>query len=100
MLSDDRKQLILTIDPKIQKSLNAFGLAQILVDKATPESPQYDPSWAAIFESVEATGGTQLIVNLQRPNVLPHALLQWTLPDDPNLPGACPDHTSSEIYRE
>ncbi len=90
VLSDDRKQLILTIDPKIQKSLNAFGLAQILVDKATPDSPQYDPSWAAIFDSVEATGGTQLIVNLQRPNVLPHALLQWTLPDDPSLPGALP----------
>ena len=100
VLSDDRKQLILTIDPKIQKSLNAFGLAQILVDKATPDSPQYDPSWAAIFDSVEATGGTQLIVNLQRPNVLPHALLQWTLPDDPTLPGALPGPYLAPTFTE
>ncbi len=89
-LADDRKQLMMTVDPKIQKSMDAFGLAQILVQKANPESEQYDPSWAAIFSSVEAAGGTQLTINLQSPNVLPHALLQWSLPDDPALPGALP----------
>jgi tetratricopeptide (TPR) repeat protein len=78
-LSDDRKQLLLTLDPKMQRSFSAFELGQTLINRANPEDPQYDPSWAAIFESVETTGGSQLTINLRRPNVLPHALLQWSL---------------------
>jgi ABC-type transport system substrate-binding protein/tetratricopeptide (TPR) repeat protein len=89
-LSDERDQLVLNIESKNQNTLDALGLAQTLVDRANPESSVYDPSWAAIFSSVEATGTGQLTVNLQRPNVLPHALMQWVMPHDPSQPGALP----------
>ncbi|MEZ6137312.1 MAG: ABC transporter substrate-binding protein [Pirellulaceae bacterium] len=89
-LSDDRTQLLLSLDPSIQTSLDGFGLAQELLRRADPASEGYDPSWAAIFKSVEATSGTQIVVTLKRPNVLPHALLQWILPDAPDAVGSLP----------
>jgi ABC-type transport system substrate-binding protein len=89
-LSDDRQQLTLSLDPSIQASLDAFGLAQELVRRADPDDSGYDPSWAAIFKSVQANSGSQVVVTLKRPNVLPHALLQWTLPESPEVPGSLP----------
>jgi tetratricopeptide (TPR) repeat protein len=89
-ISDDRQQLVLSVDPSLKTGLDAFGLGQLLLERAEPTSPVYDPSWAAIFKSVEAGVGNQVIVNLQRPNVLPHALLQWTLPDTAEQPTLLP----------
>jgi tetratricopeptide (TPR) repeat protein len=90
-ISDDRQQLILSLDPNIQPSLSAFELTQLLLERADPQNAAYDPSWAAIFESVSSKSSTQVIVQLKRPNVLPHALLQWIFPDAPppaaSLPG-------------
>ena len=90
-LSDDRQQLLLSIDPSLsaqfvsaqnsQQStqLGAFDLAQIIQNRATPQTNHYDPAWAAIFKSVAIPAANQLAVQLQRPNVLPQALLQWRL---------------------
>ncbi len=119
-LSDDRQQLILSLDNNIQTSMDAGLLAQELLLRATPahasfvnpgdsDAPDrntpdsnapdsedmasdylYNPSWAAIFESVSTGAANQVIVQLRRPHVLPHALLQWVLPDDPQKPGAVP----------
>lgn len=89
-MSDDRQQLILTLDPNVQKSLNAFGLAQELLQRAEPNAPTYDPSWAAVFHSVAASSANQVLVQLKRPNVLPHALLQWILPDSADQAGGLP----------
>ena len=119
-LSDDRQQLILSLDPNIQESMDAGLLAQELLRRATPihdqydetepnamdligagsasagtganssRDIQYDPSWAAVFESVSTGAANQVLVQLKRPNVLPHALLQWMLPDDSEQPGAVP----------
>ncbi|MEO8270943.1 MAG: hypothetical protein ABI557_14565, partial [Aureliella sp.] len=86
-LSDDRQQLTLAIDPSLSSQLTmppnsqlgAFELAQILQNRATPQSSNYDPAWAAIFKSVAIPAANQLAVQLKRPNVLPQALLQWCL---------------------
>lgn len=92
----DRTQLILTLDPAIQSSLTTFELSQELLARADPEHKSYDPSWAAIFESVSAMNEdstlteNQLMVTLNRPNVLPHALLQWILPKDSGSNGSLP----------
>lgn len=89
-MSDDRKQLVLSIDPAVQSSFTAFELAQQLVQRADPEDPLYDPNWAAIFESVSASTANQLTVQLKRPNVLPHALMQWILPNSSDETGYLP----------
>lgn len=89
-MSDDRQELILSLDPAVQQSLTAFELAHQLLHRADPENEIYDPSWAAIFESVYAPTGRQVIVKLKRPNVLPHALMQWRLPNQNDEPGALP----------
>lgn len=90
-LSDDRQQLVLSLDPSLSDAFNAFGLAQELLSRAEPTSPNYDPSWAAISKAVSVPSANQIIVQLQRPNVLPHALLQWMLPGEDgelsSLPG-------------
>ncbi len=93
-LSDDRQQLLLSLDPQLGSSLDAFHLSQVLGDRASPGNPQYDANWAAIFHSVATPSAgpaastsadlsaSQVLVRLRRPNVLPHALLQWTIPAD------------------
>jgi ABC-type transport system substrate-binding protein len=82
-ISDDRQQLVLSIDPTIQSTLNAFDVAQLLLARADAGGGEdYDASWAAILGSIQVTSDTQVIVQLKRPNVLPHALLQWKLASD------------------
>lgn len=89
-LSDDRQQLTMSIDPSLQTTLDAFGLAQILLQRAEPGQVGYDPSWAAIFNSIQVSSDNQVVVTLDRPNVLPHALLQWTLPENEGTAGSLP----------
>ena len=96
-LSDDRQQLYLSIDPSLRARLDAFGLGQMLLERADPNSLIYDPSWAAIFKSVESGVGNQVIVNLKRPNVLPHALLQWVLPDTADRPTPLPGNYERQV---
>ncbi len=92
-LSDDRQQLMLSLDPKVAPQVDAFNLTQILLSRADPNSEEYDPTWAAIFRSASIPTTNQVLVQLKRPNVLPHALLQWTLSSseeeaaEPLLPG-------------
>ncbi|RMF40814.1 MAG: hypothetical protein D6753_10860 [Planctomycetota bacterium] len=88
-LTDDRQQLILSLDPHRSKGYPGFKLAQMLIDRADPASTLYDPSWAAVMRAVSTSGSNQVVVQLRRPNVLPHALMQWVLPDadTEGLPG-------------
>ncbi|MGN6547035.1 MAG: ABC transporter substrate-binding protein [Aureliella sp.] len=80
-LSDDHQRLMLTVDPKIPADIDAFGLTQVLASRATPGSPDYNASWAAIVRSLATPSPTQIVVQLKQPYVLPHALMQFTLPD-------------------
>lgn len=83
-LSEDNLQLMMNIDPKIPAGINGYDLAQILTRRATPNDAAYDPSWAAVVRSVSTPNPTQLLVRLQRPHVLPQALLQFSFPDTPD----------------
>lgn len=77
--SDDRQELILSLDPSIRTSLDAYSVSQVLLGRADPMNSQYDPSWAAIFKAAKPNSAQQLTVQLKRPSVLPHALMQWLL---------------------
>lgn len=85
-LSEDNMQLTMNIDPKIPSGLSGYDLAQVLTKRATPRDPSYDASWAAVVRSVSTPNPTQLLVRLQRPHVLPQALLQFCFPDTPDAP--------------
>ncbi len=89
-LSEDHQQLTLTVDPKLSSSLSAFDLTQLLITRATPGSDTYDASWAAVVKTLATPSPTQIIVQLQRPHVLPHALLQFSLLDTPEKETALP----------
>lgn len=91
-LSEDHLQLTLTIDPKIPAGINGYDLAQILGARATPGTDNYDASWAAIVQSVATPGPTTIQIRLQRPHVLPYALLQFCLPDSREAPSPLPGH--------
>lgn len=82
-LSDDRQQLLLSVDPDQQAPAKGtwgiFELSQMLQDRALPAADDYDPAWAAIFKSVASPKPHQVAVQLRRPNVLPQALLQWSV---------------------
>lgn len=80
-LSEDNLQLMMTIDPKIPAGISGYDLAQVLTKRATPNDASYDASWAAVVRSVSTPNPTQLLVRLQRPHVLPQALLQFSFPD-------------------
>ncbi len=85
-LSEDNLQLTMNIDPKIPSGLNGYDLAQVLTKRATPTDPAYDASWAAVVRSVSTPNPTQLLIRLQRPHVLPQALLQFSFPDSKDSP--------------
>ncbi len=87
--SDDRQELILSLEPNPKPTLEAFGLSQIFLERANTRHPDYDASWAAIFDSVTVNSTKQITIKLKRPNVLPHALLQWALPEN-NIHGTLP----------
>ncbi len=106
-LTDDRQQLMLTLDPDRAGSYPGFKLAQMLIERADPAQAVYDPSWAAVMKSVSTAGTNQVVVQLRRPNVLPHALMQWLLPDagSEGVPGpyrlnAQDDRETSFVLRE
>lgn len=80
-LSEDNLQLMMTIDPKIPAGISGYDLAQVLTKRATPTDASYDASWAAVVRSVSTPNPTQLLIRLQRPHVLPQALLQFSFPD-------------------
>jgi tetratricopeptide (TPR) repeat protein len=106
--SDDRQQLMLTLEPEAIGIMPPTALAQQLLLRATPGHPAYDASWGAIVKSVSVPGAAQVLVELQRPNVLPHALLQYTLRDPegnellPGVyqPGSADDVENSYLIRE
>lgn len=85
-LSDDRQELVLMLNPSLSEKFNSFALAQVLLQRANPEDPEYNPSWAAIMESVAVQGRSNVLVKLRRPNVLPHALMQWSFPENEDAP--------------
>lgn len=89
-LSEDHLQLTMTIDPKIEAGISGYDLTQILGQRATPGANTYDASWAAIVKSLATPGPTQIQVRLQRPHVLPHALMQFCLPDSREAPSPLP----------
>jgi len=89
-LSDDRQSLLLTLNPRISQDWDPLRFSQLLMSRADPSQPDYDPLWASVFESVQFSGSSQLEVRLQRPNVLPHALMQWTLADQSTNVGWLP----------
>jgi tetratricopeptide (TPR) repeat protein len=89
--SEDHQEVLLTIEPKKLAIMDGFALTQLLLQRADPNHPEYDPSWGAICSGVTANSATQVSIRLRRSNVLPHALLQWKLPDSGlfgQLPGA------------
>lgn len=99
-LSEDRQQVLLSIDDNMSDTFSAFALSQVLLNRADPEHADYNPSWAAIFESVAATSKSKVVVQLRRPNVLPHALLQWIIPDTPQQVGTLPGKYRVESREE
>ncbi len=75
--SDDRQELTLELEPSLAGSLDAFTVAQSIFQRTDPQHADYDPSWAAIAHTVSVPSPTTIRVRLQRPNVLPQALMQW-----------------------
>jgi hypothetical protein len=79
--SDDRKQLELKFREPGGKGPKMLEVSQWLLRRARPQSPDYRPSWAAIFDQISQEGEDRLLVQLRSPHVLPHALMQWQLPE-------------------
>ena len=75
----DRRTIRIRINPlKLSKDNQIFGyhLADRLLKMAEPGHGTYNSQWASIFERVEVTAVFDVIVYLQRPHVLPEAMLQ------------------------
>lgn len=75
----DRRTIRIRINPlQLSKANQIYGyhLADRLLKMAEPDHATYNPQWASIFERVEVTGVFDVIIHLQRPHVLPEAMLQ------------------------
>ena len=75
----DRKTIRIRINPlKLSEDNQIYGfhLAERLLKMAEPLDATYNAQWASIFDRVEVTGVFDVVVHLQRPHVLPEAMLQ------------------------
>jgi hypothetical protein len=78
--SDDRTELEMKIsDAGKQGVPTAYEISQWMLRRAEYGGPEYFAPWAAIMKQVQVAGPERLVVQLQRPHVLPHAFLQWPL---------------------
>ncbi len=70
----------------IPAGISGYDLAQILTNRATPNDPTYDALGRLSCAACQTPSPTQLLVRLQRPHVLPQALLQFSFPDTEAAP--------------
>ncbi|QDV56817.1 Bacterial extracellular solute-binding protein, family 5 Middle [Rosistilla oblonga] len=79
-ISDDRKELYFDIDlnelPPSLATANSFNVSELLMNRARPDHPDYSAPWAALLDRIEIPTLTKITAYLNRPHVVPHALLQ------------------------
>lgn len=84
--SDDRKELIFDLrDEDTGGRITAHDLSRHLAALADPASKHYHSAWASLMAGLETEGVNRVRVELRRPYVLPHALLQSRLTSDNGL---------------
>ena len=98
--SPDRLDLDLLIEaeklaPPLDR-INGFHIADVLADRARPESDQYFSAWAAAIRAIGLDGPRRIHCRLRRPHVLPTCLVQ--VPVDGSWFGGEPGSPSGE-YR-
>jgi tetratricopeptide (TPR) repeat protein len=82
--SDDGLALIFRLPPS-SGGTAALDLAQRLLSRAQPDSPEYQATWARIVAAVQSPRSGEVQVDLKLPHVLPEALVQMPLaPAGPN----------------
>ena len=98
--SPDRLNLDLLFESeKLQPPLDridAFYVADVLAQRARPETPEYFSAWAAAVSGIGLSGPRRLQCVLRRPHVLPTCLLQ--IPVDGSWFGGQPGSPSG-VYR-
>jgi tetratricopeptide (TPR) repeat protein len=77
--SDDGLALIFRLPAGPGNSTAAYDLAQRLLSRAQPGSPEYQPTWGRIVAAVRSSGTNEVQVDLRLPHVLPEALVQVPL---------------------
>ncbi|MDE0862501.1 MAG: ABC transporter substrate-binding protein [Rubripirellula sp.] len=86
-----------TLKPPLDKVSGHF-LADIMADRAQPNSQDYFSPWAAVVDSIGLVGPKQVTFNLRRPNVLPTCLLQ--IPVDGSWFGGKPLSPTGDYLRQ
>jgi len=86
-----------TLKPPLDKVSGHF-LADIMADRAQPNSQDYFSPWAAAVDSIGLSGPKQVTFNLRRPNVLPTCLLQ--IPVDGSWFGDKPLSPTGDYLRQ
>lgn len=100
--SPDRMQFDLFLQPNevvppLDK-VQAFYLADVMADRAKPESKTYFAPWASAVKSIALQGPQQVTFNLRRPHVLPICLLQ--IPVDGSWFGGEPRSPTGDYRRD
>jgi len=80
--SEDGLALIFKLPAGNTAGTATYDLAQRLLSRAQPTSPEYQPAWARIVSAVRASGASEVQVDLRLPHVLPEALVQVPLRGD------------------
>ena len=83
--------------PPLDK-IQAFYLADIMAERAQPQSKTYFAPWASAVDSIGLEGPKQITFNLRRPHVLPISLLQ--IPVDGSWFGGEPLSPTGDYRRE
>ena len=84
--SDDRKQLIFDLrEEDTGGRFTGYELSRHLAALADPADKNYQSAWASLMSGLEMEGVNRVRVELRRPHVLPHALLQSRLSADNGL---------------
>lgn len=71
--------------------LTAYDLSRQFLEMINPQSPQYAPLFAEIFQELEADSANEVRVHFRRPHVIPAALVQTPVLPYTSGEGIAPD---------
>lgn len=100
--SPDRMHFDLVLNPENLvpplDQIQGFYVADVLAERAQPQSPTYFAPWAAAVETIGLDGPQQVTFHLRRPHVLPICLLQ--IPVDGSWFGGEPLSPTGDYRRD
>jgi tetratricopeptide (TPR) repeat protein len=85
-VSDDQQTMRMLLQgnrlPKPFQATDGYVIADMMLDRADPNSVRYSPIWASLLKEINVPRAGEVVAQFRRPHVVPQALMQIRLDHD------------------